>query len=74
MKKEPTTLKADPADPEDFDATPRAMDRALKARLIRRTRTGLGLSRAASACRRERCGTGSRRGQRHRTLPSPMSR
>ncbi len=51
MKKEPTTLKADPTDPEDFDATPRAMDRALKARLIRRTRTGLGLSQTEFARR-----------------------
>ena len=51
MKKEPTTLKADPADPEDFDATPRAMDRALKARLIRRTRTDLGLSQTEFARR-----------------------
>ncbi len=51
MKKEHATLKADPADPEDFDATPRAMDRALKARLIRRTRTGLGLSQTEFARR-----------------------
>ncbi|MCY3879930.1 MAG: helix-turn-helix domain-containing protein [Rhodobacteraceae bacterium] len=51
MRKELTALKADPADPEDFDATPRAMDRAWKARLIRRTRTGLGLSQTEFARR-----------------------
>ena len=51
MKKEHMTLKADPADPEDFDTTPRLMDRALKARLIRRTRAGLGLSQMEFARR-----------------------
>ena len=51
MKKEPITLKADPTDPEDFDVIPRAMDRARKARLIRRTRTGLGLTQTEFARR-----------------------
>ena len=46
MKKEPTALPADPDDPEDFDASPEALDRAQRSRLIRRTRTGLGLSQA----------------------------
>lgn len=48
-KKEHIVLPADPADPEDFDATAGAMDRARRARLIRRTRTGLGLSQAEFA-------------------------
>ncbi len=44
-------LKADPDDPEDFDAPPEAVERALKSRLIRMTRTGLGLSQAEFARR-----------------------
>ena len=51
MKKEPTTLPADPDDPKDFDASPEALDRAQRSRLIRRTRTGLGLSQAEFARR-----------------------
>lgn len=51
MKKEPIALAADPADPEDFDVTAAAMDRGQRARLIRRTRTGLGLSQAEFARR-----------------------
>ena len=51
MKKEPTALPADPVDPEDFDASPEALDRAQRSRLIRRTRTGLGLSQAEFARR-----------------------
>ena len=42
MKRKPIVLPADPADPEDFDVTDEAMDRGLRARLIRRTRTHLG--------------------------------
>lgn len=51
MKKEPIILPADPADPEDFDATPEALERGQRARLIRTTRTGLGLSQTEFASR-----------------------
>lgn len=51
MKKEPVVLPADPVDAEDFDVTPEALDRGQRARLIRRTRTGLGLSQAEFAAR-----------------------
>lgn len=51
MKKERIALPADPQDAEDFGATAQAMDRAQRARLIRRTRTGLGLSQAEFAAR-----------------------
>lgn len=51
VKKERIVLPADPQDAEDFDVTARAMDRAQRARLIRRTRTGLGLSQAEFAAR-----------------------
>jgi putative transcriptional regulator len=37
-------LPADPADAEEFDATAEALDRGQRARLIRTTRTALGLS------------------------------
>lgn len=46
-----TDLKADPADPEDFDAPPEALDRGRKARLVRKARTQLGLSQAEFARR-----------------------
>lgn len=49
MKKEPIVLPSDPADAEDFDVTAGAMDRGQRARLIRRTRTGLGLSQTEFA-------------------------
>lgn len=51
MKKEPIILAADPADPEDFSVTPEALDRGQRARLIRKTRSGLGLSQAEFARR-----------------------
>ena len=51
MKKERITLPSDPSDPEDFDVTAGAMDRAQRARLIRTTRTRLGLSQAEFARR-----------------------
>lgn len=51
MKNEPIALPADPADSEDFHATAEALDRGQRARLIRRTRTGLGLSQAEFATR-----------------------
>jgi putative transcriptional regulator len=51
VKKEPIILPADPADPEDFDVTAEAMDRGQRARLVRKTRAGLGLSQAEFASR-----------------------
>ena len=51
MKNEPTALPADVADAEDFDASARALDRGQRARLIRQTRTGLGLSQSEFATR-----------------------
>lgn len=51
MKKDPITLPADPADVKDFDMKAEALDRAQRARLIRRTRTGLGLSQVEFASR-----------------------
>lgn len=51
MKKNPVTLPVDPADPEDFDVTAEALDRAQRARQIRKTRTALGLSQLASRSR-----------------------
>lgn len=51
MKSEPIALAADPADSEDFDVTVDALDRGQRARLIRRTRTGLGLSQPEFARR-----------------------
>lgn len=51
MKSEPIALAADPADIEDFDVTVDALDRGQRARLIRRTRTGLGLSQTEFASR-----------------------
>lgn len=51
MKKEHTGLPADPTDAEDFDVSPEAMDRGQRARLIRRTRAGLGLSQTEFASR-----------------------
>jgi putative transcriptional regulator len=44
VKAEPIMLPSDAADAEDFDATEEAMDRGQRARMIRRTRTKLGLS------------------------------
>ncbi|CCF18661.1 Transcriptional regulator, XRE family [Pseudorhizobium banfieldiae] len=51
MKNEPIILPADPADPEDFDVTAEALERGQRARLIRQTRTELGLSQSAFATR-----------------------
>jgi len=45
------TLPADPADSEDFDVTSEALERGNRARLIRKTRTDLGLSQAEFAAR-----------------------
>ena len=51
MKNKPITLPADPADAEDFEVTAETMDRGQRARLIRKTRTGLGLSQVEFASR-----------------------
>jgi len=51
VKNELIALRADPADSEDFDVTVEAMDRGQRARLIRQTRTGLGLSQSEFASR-----------------------
>ena len=47
----PTVLPADIQDDEDFDASAEAIDRGQRARLIRRTRTQLGLSQTKFAKR-----------------------
>lgn len=44
-------LYSDPSDSEDFAVTIEAMDRAQRARLVRRTRTKLGLSQSEFAIR-----------------------
>ncbi len=51
VKSEPIALPADATDGEDFDATSEALDRGQRARLIRKTRTGLGLSQSEFASR-----------------------
>lgn len=51
MKNDPIILPADPAAPEDFPITQEGMDRGQRARMIRRTRTALGLSQAKFASR-----------------------
>lgn len=51
MKKEPIILPADPADREDFDVTAEGLERGRRARLIRKTRTDLGLSQVEFAKR-----------------------
>jgi putative transcriptional regulator len=44
VKNEHITLPADPSDADDFEVTAEALDRGQRARLIRKTRTALGLS------------------------------
>ena len=51
MKNEHIILPADAADPDDFDVTAETMERGQRARLIRKTRTELGLSQSAFASR-----------------------
>jgi putative transcriptional regulator len=51
VKNEPTALRADPGDPEDFEAPAEALDRAQRSRLVRTARTRLGLSQAEFARR-----------------------
>ena len=50
VKNEHITLASDPDDNEDFDVTQEAMDRGQRARLVRKTRTGLGLSQSRICC------------------------
>jgi putative transcriptional regulator len=49
VKNKLTVLPADPADAEDFDVSPEALERGQRARLIRETRTSLGLTQAEFA-------------------------
>jgi putative transcriptional regulator len=49
VKKEHIVQPAEPSDPEDFDVTDEAMERGQRARLIRSTRTNLGLSQSEFA-------------------------
>jgi putative transcriptional regulator len=51
VKKEHIVLPADPADAEDFDVSAEALERGQRARLIRMTRTKLGLSQSEFATR-----------------------
>lgn len=51
MKKEPIVLPADPSDDEDFAVSAEGLERGQRARLIRQTRNGLGLSQAEFAQR-----------------------
>lgn len=51
MKKEHIILPADPADIEDRDVSIEDIERGKRARLIRKTRTGLGLSQTEFASR-----------------------
>lgn len=51
MKKEHIMLPADPADIEDRDVSIEGMERGQRARLIRKTRTELGLSQIEFASR-----------------------
>lgn len=51
MKSESIVLPADPSDSEDRDVTAEGLERGQRARLIRKTRTDLGLSQAEFASR-----------------------
>ncbi|MCV3766621.1 helix-turn-helix domain-containing protein [Rhizobium sp. TRM95796] len=51
MKKEPLALMAEPDDEEDFDVSAEALERGQRARIIRRTRSDLGLTEAEFAAR-----------------------
>lgn len=51
MKSDPIVLPAVSNDPEDFDVTAQGLERAQRARLIRKTRTDLGLSQTEFATR-----------------------
>lgn len=49
MKNEPIALPADPDDPEDRAVSAAGLERGRRARVIRRARTGLGLTQAEFA-------------------------
>ena len=51
MRKEPIVLPADPNDLEDRNVSAEGLERGQRARLIRMTRTSLGLSQAEFASR-----------------------
>lgn len=51
MKNDPIAIPADPEDPEDRDVSIEGLERGQRARLIRRTRTQLGLSQVEFAAR-----------------------
>ena len=51
MKNDPIAIPADPDDPEDRDVSIEGLERGQRARLIRRTRTQLGLSQVEFAAR-----------------------
>lgn len=51
MKKSAIAIPADPNDPEDFDVSEEGVQQGLRARLIRMTRTNLGLSQTEFASR-----------------------
>lgn len=51
VKKSDIALPADPNDPEDFDVTFEGLERGQRARLVRTTRTRLGLSQPEFAKR-----------------------
>ncbi|WP_246318746.1 helix-turn-helix domain-containing protein [Peteryoungia desertarenae] len=51
MKNAPSGLPADASDIKDSEATEEALDRAQRARIIRRTRNSLGLSQSEFATR-----------------------
>jgi putative transcriptional regulator len=51
VKNKHIPIPADPTDAEDFDVTVEALDRGQRARMIRKTRTGLGLSQSEFASR-----------------------
>ena len=51
MKNSDIALPADPSDAEDLDVTVEGLERGQRARLIRMTRTGLGLSQTEFATR-----------------------
>ena len=51
MNKDTIVIPADPNDSEDFDVTAEGLERGQRARLIRMTRTKLGLSQVEFALR-----------------------
>ena len=51
LNKDRISIPADPDDPEDFDVTEEGVEIGLRGRLIRKTRTSLGLSQSAFAAK-----------------------